>query len=198
MSRPSPPPTRYRGTAVGQALATRRAVVVEDYLQWGDPAGRHQLHATVGLRIRAVIGAPLLVDGAPIGVLRVHDTTPRAFVREDIALIQALADQAALALFRIAQEALANVIKHARAAEVRVGLAEAGCRIVLTVADNGIGFDTTAPAAASLNAGGGGMGLRSMRERAEAAGIELDVSSAPGMGTTVTASAARAAIPTSA
>jgi signal transduction histidine kinase len=40
----------------------------------------------------------LLVDGAPIGILRVHDSAPRAFAPEDVGLIQALADQAALAI----------------------------------------------------------------------------------------------------
>jgi signal transduction histidine kinase len=60
---------------------------------------RHTMHArALDRRVRACIVAPLLVDGAPIGVLRVHHTTPHAFSPEDVTLVQALADQAALAV----------------------------------------------------------------------------------------------------
>jgi GAF domain-containing protein len=72
-------------TAVGQALATRSAIAVEDYTRWGDPARWHALHAAaLGLQVRAQIVAPLILDGAPIGVLRVHDGEPRTFGPEDI------------------------------------------------------------------------------------------------------------------
>ena len=86
-------------TATGQALARREAVVVEDYARWGDQADRHKMHAAaLAQGIHAFIIAPLLLDGAPIGVLRVHDTAPRVFAAEDRALVQVLADQAALAI----------------------------------------------------------------------------------------------------
>ena len=308
------------GTATGQALALGRPVAVEDYAAWGDPETRHEMHAAaVAQQVRAFVVTPLLVDGAPIGVLRVHDTTPRAFVPEDIALVRALADQAALAIeharlvrrgrdaaaleertrlarelhdsvtqslfsltmlaraaqtqhergseglgstlervgalaqealvemrsllfelhpaslaeqglsraldrlveamrvrtdlvltytattearprpeaelaiFRIVQEALANVAKHADATEVHITVAEDGGWIVVTVADNGVGFDPDAPVARSADGASGGMGLRSMRERAAAVGLALDVTSAPGAGTTIRVAAPPAA-----
>ncbi|MBN1247153.1 MAG: HAMP domain-containing protein [Anaerolineae bacterium] len=81
------------------------------------------------------------------------------------------------ALFRVAQEALANVVKHSRAQHVEIALNCGAEAIVLQVADDGRGFD---PASASA-----GMGLRSMRERIKALGGELIVESAPGAGTRI-------------
>jgi PAS domain S-box-containing protein len=95
-----------------------------------------------------------------------------------------LRPEAAVALFRIAQEALNNVAKHAGAKHVRVELACEAEEIVIRVADDGAGFD---PAAAH----GKRWGMKTMRERAEAAGGRLEVDSAPGEGTTVRASVRR-------
>ncbi|HET8627970.1 MAG TPA: GAF domain-containing protein [Thermomicrobiales bacterium] len=81
------------------------------------------------------------------------------------------------ALFRIAQEALHNVVKHARARRVTIRLGVEGDLARLAVADDGVGF-----AAAS-----GGFGLRIMQERAAALGGVAEVTSAPGCGTTVAA-----------
>lgn len=305
------------GTAVGQALSRREAIVIDDYAAWGDPAGRHDLHrAALDRRLRAVVVAPLLVNDTPIGILRVHDTAPRRFLPEDVRLIRTLADQAALAIeharllsrgraaavleerarlardlhdsvtqsifslgmlaraaqrqhertdarlvatlervgslaqetltemrallfelhpaslaekglaqalaelvtsvripgglqpeytattaarpgpeaemamFRIAQEALANAGKHAQAGTIAVTYTEVDQRLVLSVVDNGKGFDPTTPAQASGDGRSGGMGLRMMQERAVAAGVMLEVCSAPGTGTTVRAAAA--------
>ena len=86
------------------------------------------------------------------------------------------------ALFRIAQEALTNVAKHAQASRVTacVDLDSETLRVAIT--DNGIGFDSTQP----LEYGEGkGWGLLSMTERAEAVGGRLVVESAPGQGTRV-------------
>lgn len=79
-------------------------------------------------------------------------------------------------LLRAAQEALANVRKHAGASAVRLRLARAGDDVVLEVADDGSGL---APGTAEGN------GLRGMRARADAAGGALDVSGTPGRGTRV-------------
>jgi len=83
-------------TATRQALMQRAPVVVEDYANWPTP-NRVQQDA-IALGVRAFVVAPLLVGGEPIGALEVNDTEPRAFAPDDVALVQALADQAALAI----------------------------------------------------------------------------------------------------
>jgi signal transduction histidine kinase len=80
------------------------------------------------------------------------------------------------ALFRLAQEALANVSKHAEARHVEIALVCTESAITLKVADDGRGFDPSSVA-------GKGLGLRSMRERIEALGGEMTVESAQGTGT---------------
>ena len=80
-------------------------------------------------------------------------------------------------LYRIAQEALNNVVKHAKATQAMVTL-RGGEAVRLTVADNGAGFDPDAITADHL-------GLKIMRERAEAIGARLSIYSEPGEGTQV-------------
>jgi PAS domain S-box-containing protein len=91
-------------------------------------------------------------------------------------------------LFRIAQEALNNIAKHARATEVSVTLEAGPDTVVLTVADNGRGFDTTARLVQPTSS----LGMVSMRERAESIGARLHIESAPGKGTRVIVEAPRA------
>jgi signal transduction histidine kinase len=91
------------------------------------------------------------------------------------------------ALYRITQEALSNVVRHAQAAQVTVCMETAGGSVQLIVADNGRGF---APAPAQDTAEGatldkGGIGLWSMRERAEEVGGTLVLRSIPSEGTTI-------------
>ncbi|MEO8506902.1 MAG: sensor histidine kinase [Betaproteobacteria bacterium] len=86
------------------------------------------------------------------------------------------------ALFRIVQEALANVAKYARAQRVTVTLEYTTDVVRLTVADDGCGFDPTAP---HQPVSGHGWGLMIMRERAAEVGARLVVDSAPGRGTRV-------------
>jgi len=81
-------------------------------------------------------------------------------------------------LYRIAQEALHNVVKHAGARSVRVRVAALGDEVRLTVTDDGRGFDpATVP--------DGHLGLAGMRSRAERLGGTLVVTSSPGHGTSV-------------
>lgn len=82
-----------------------------------------------------------------------------------------------LCLYRIAQEALFNAARHARAPEVRVFLSGHADQIELVVEDEGVGFDTGAPHA--------GIGLTSMRERMRLVGGEMTIFSEPGEGTTL-------------
>jgi PAS domain S-box-containing protein len=88
--------------------------------------------------------------------------------------------EGALALFRIAQEALNNALKHARAKNVRIEISKAENQLALAVRDDGAGFDTS-------KARAGRWGMTTMRERAEAAGGSLKVESAAGQGTCVQA-----------
>lgn len=85
-----------------------------------------------------------------------------------------------LNLYRIAQEALANVIRHAGAQTVQVTLKSAGGDLSLEVADDGAGFD---PAGARGTAGG--LGLSSIEERARLLGGRCGITSAPGVGTRI-------------
>ena len=87
------------------------------------------------------------------------------------------------ALFRIAQEALNNVSKHARATKVEVRIAEAKSRVVLSITDDGMGFEPPR----QQPAGAQSWGMTTMRERAEAVGATLVIQSAPGRGTRVEA-----------
>jgi signal transduction histidine kinase len=84
------------------------------------------------------------------------------------------------ALFRVAQEALTNIRRHSGATAVEIDLVWTGNEVVLAVSDDGQGFN---PAARD----GKGLGLQSMRERVEALGGRLDVTSTPGTGTQVVA-----------
>jgi signal transduction histidine kinase len=82
------------------------------------------------------------------------------------------------ALYRIAQEALHNTVKHARANRVTIKMVCEGGRVALEVSDDGIGFDTSGEFP-------GHLGLRSMRERAQRLGGTLTIVSSPGAGTAV-------------
>lgn len=82
-------------------------------------------------------------------------------------------------LYRIVQEALANCAKHAGAANVAIDLVDSGDRVMLTVADDGVGF--AAPAAGTAS----GVGMLTMRERAEFAGGSFSLDTARGEGTRI-------------
>jgi signal transduction histidine kinase len=87
-------------------------------------------------------------------------------------------------LHGIAQEALNNTLRHARATRIAVRLRRSDTRLVLEVIDNGTGFEVDAAGEK------GGFGLHGMRERAAALGAELDIVTGPGAGTRVTVSLA--------
>ena len=88
---------------------------------------------------------------------------------------------AAVGLFRIAQEALRNVVRHAKANAVKVALHGGNGRLVLNVRDDGAGFET------SRSGNAVSLGIAGMRERMRLLDGMLDVESAPGRGTTITA-----------
>ncbi|MFZ0873610.1 MAG: sensor histidine kinase, partial [Pseudonocardiaceae bacterium] len=84
------------------------------------------------------------------------------------------------AVYRIAQEALQNVMKHASAAHVQLRLSAVAGAVLLEISDDGVGFD---PASTAGRAGPVGYGLPGMQQRAELLGGQLTADSAPGRGT---------------
>jgi len=84
-----------------------------------------------------------------------------------------------VAVYRICQEALNNIAKHAKASQVEVIVRHSSHALDLHLRDNGVGFVTTGPTPT------GHYGLGMMQERAEAVGAVLTVSSQPGQGTEV-------------
>jgi signal transduction histidine kinase len=80
-------------------------------------------------------------------------------------------------LFRIAQEVLTNVLKHAQASRIKVQLSLAADLVQLIIQDDGMGFDLDEP--------GKGLGLHSVRERVQRMGGSMRIETAPGQGTKV-------------
>jgi signal transduction histidine kinase len=87
-----------------------------------------------------------------------------------------------IALFRIVQEALNNVAKHAHAGRARIALERNGSRFTMSVSDDGVGLGSTALSVARHRHG---LGMVTMRERTQAVGGEFEIGAAPGRGTRV-------------
>lgn len=107
---------------------------------------------------------------------RVHEREIALTVQGDAPVAAAIEGD----VFRIAQEALHNALRHAAAARIAVSLVCAPGRVELTVTDDGSGFEPAAPGARSRS-----LGLTTMAERARAAGGTLTIDSAAGAGTAV-------------
>jgi len=99
------------------------------------------------------------------------------------AMLRPLPEEVSVDLYRVVQEALANVARHAAAQQVAIRLAWEDSRLILTVHDDGRGF--VVPAAFHSLTTRGHFGLAGMQERVELIGGALTVESAPGRGTTV-------------
>jgi len=93
----------------------------------------------------------------------------------------ALGRDTALCLFRVAQESLNNVARHAAARAARVALRQEDGGLLLAIRDDGVGFDPAGPGR------GRSLGLASMRERVRLVNGRLDIESAPGQGTAIAA-----------
>jgi two-component system sensor histidine kinase UhpB len=107
-------------------------------------------------------GLPVIIHGQPLGNA-------------------ALSKEEELALYRIVQEALSNVVRHAGATQAEVRVRRAGGMVVASVHDDGLGFDV----ARVLGGDGGGLGLFGMQERAAYVGGHVSIDSAADQGTTV-------------
>ena len=128
----------------------------------------HRLHPA-NLRLIGLLGA--------LGQLQRDLSHPGITITvssENVAPV--LPDEIALCLFRIAQEAMQNAIKHSGARTIRIQLKGDHDVIALTIVDDGAGFDVS-------GAAGKGLGLISMHERAESVGGTLKVVSRKGAGT---------------
>jgi signal transduction histidine kinase len=130
---------------------------------------------------------PSVVDDLGIAAA-LRTECERARQRTDAAIVENINEirervprDTALGVYRIAQEALHNAIRHAAAGTIEVALGSDGRKLALAVRDDGKGFDTRAEAA------GRGLGLSSMRERVRLAKGMLKISSRPGRGTSVIA-----------
>jgi two-component system NarL family sensor kinase len=136
--------------------------------------------SVLDLRTAPLAGRPLAEALAALGRAFTAETGVRVHVRADVRAPLPLRVEAEL--YRIAQEALANVRRHAHAQDVTVDLHARAGTVRLTVRDDGQGFHPRA-------AGDVRHGLVGMRERARLLGGRLRVDSRPGAGTTVRVSA---------
>jgi two-component system, NarL family, sensor kinase len=133
-------------------------------------------NAIAGLR------PPVLDDlGLAASLESLARSTPLPNVQVDT-VSTVLPEHVETAVYRIAQEALQNVMKHASAAHVQLRLSVAAGAVLLDISDDGIGFD---PATTPERAGPVGYGLPGMQQRAELLGGQLTADSTLGRGTVV-------------
>ena len=187
----------HDGQAQVLAYVNTEAQVVDELLRSGrtDEARQHLGALASAARevyedVReGILGLRTLVDSENglDGALRRHleRWQDQCGIAADLAVdeIPRLSTDVELQLLRILQEALANVRKHSGAGRVQVQIENLDSGIRLAVEDNGAGFDPTFPARNRIPR----FGLATMRERAEAIGAQLEVSSEPGAGTRVEA-----------
>jgi signal transduction histidine kinase len=96
-----------------------------------------------------------------------------------------LPDEIEIPVFRVIQEAVTNIVRHARATEAWIRLRVTDSTLLVQIEDNGIGFDPTE--ADQVRPSGQGLGLRGMEERVNLLGGTLRIDSQPGQGTRITA-----------
>ena len=123
---------------------------------------------------------PILEQEGLIAALknRLESVESRSGLKVQIQLqeVDQLPAEVEAGLYGISNEALNNILKHARATSIKVSLRKDSDKVVLEIQDNGVGFD--------VDAASGGMGLNGMKERAEQFGGELQIQSGTS-GTTI-------------
>jgi PAS domain S-box-containing protein len=144
-----------------------------------------QLDEDVAFRVRGLRSAALESDGLAPALREYVSTWSRHFAVPVNMFVgpsahERLPAEIETTMYRLVQEALNNVIKHARADHVDIAFERNADCVSLIIEDNGVGFDpsTTRP-------GAGGFGLMGMRERAALVGADLEIESAAGRGTTI-------------
>lgn len=178
---------KYR---VEDVLLRKRKAEMEERLRNLVPIVQEAVEET--RRIQTALRPPILDDLGILATLnwflREFENTyrgikvHRTFSVEEAEIPEALKT----VIYRVAQEALNNVAKHSRAKRVSLSLVRNGDRLELSIRDNGVGFES-APVV-EPEGKRKGMGMTSMRERVSLSGGAFSVVSAPGAGTTVTAS----------
>jgi PAS domain S-box-containing protein len=120
----------------------------------------------------------------------IHDFTARRTETEvafqTLGLKKRLNPKIELALYRLFQECMTNISKHAKATRVEIMLTYSHPRVIFIVRDNGVGQELSKRGTATGKAPGG-IGLLSMKERVASLGGSIDIGSAPGKGTTIRA-----------
>ncbi len=141
-----------------------------------------------GVRALAIDLRPPVLDD--LGLEMALETQVRDFIQRwgiDVTLssdrLGRLPAEVELVFYRVAQEALSNVAKHARASRVEIRLTKRGCRLQMLIEDDGCGFDQDA----ATDAVDAGLGLFGMKERLALVDGTLGVESAVGAGTRVSA-----------
>jgi len=146
-----------------------------------------QLDADVAFRVRGLRSTILETRGLAaalreyVGNWSQHFRVP-ARLHASVPEHDRLPPEVESTVYRVAQEALNNVLKHARAAHVDIALERHADHVSLIIEDDGVGFDA---AKAADDAHGGGVGLVGMRERAALIGADLQIESTAGHGTTI-------------
>jgi PAS domain S-box-containing protein len=178
-------------TALSMDIELLQAALPSDRADLGDQLHgmRELVDSTVVItrRISADL-RPLVLDDLGLGAAvqwLAHNFSQRSGVPCRLHVhpaCTALREPYASAIFRIMQESLTNVLRHAQAKDVEVRLDHAGSEAVLTIGDDGVGMDASAAAKPRS------FGLRGIRERVLLVGGTVSIQSAPGEGTRVVAS----------
>ncbi|MDV3223321.1 sensor histidine kinase [Intrasporangium sp.] len=177
-------------------LLARAGRAARDEAQVGDLLGQIEESAAANLdEARRVVGAlaPRDLEGAglPAALRRVLDTlAAETGLRTELRVegeVAGLPTSIEVALMRTAQGALANVRLHANASRVVVSLSDLGDSVRLDVVDDGTGFDPGPLTWPPSSVPAGGYGIPSIRARLREIGGGLDIESAPGEGTALSA-----------
>jgi signal transduction histidine kinase len=176
-------------TALRLTLETIKALAVErsELQQHVEVLGELTRQIDQDLSFRVWELAPAALEGVGLDAALTEyagSWSKRFGIRAQVHVIRptdgALIPEIETTVYRIAQEALNNIAKHARADRVDIVLERSDEQVSLIVEDNGVGFN---PAAVTTRRAG--FGLAGMRERAALAGAECQIESAPGQGTTI-------------
>ncbi len=166
--------------AANRKLADGQLEAVADYLGFFRESAQQTLLET---RLLIFELRPPILDEAGLTIalqtrLEAVESRSGLDYQLDLVEVERLPSQVETGLYRIALEALNNILKHARASHVNLSLQQNGERIRLEIRDDGVGFDSeTLPPH--------GYGLQGMRERAEQLGGSFNLRSEPKVGTTI-------------